>query len=92
MGFNVMRGAATDMPALRKRKSPGAAAVIGFLFGGIGLGLYLWSFVDFVVPIAIVLLAGAALKAAGFLAGAVIASVWGYFRALYSNNKLDGKA
>jgi hypothetical protein len=31
------------LPPLKKQKNPTAACVIGFLTGGIGLGLYFWS-------------------------------------------------
>lgn len=43
------------LPVLRKRKIPSLAFVIGFLFGGIGLGLYFRSFIDFLAPLALIL-------------------------------------
>src|ERR1017187_10414223 len=41
---------AETMPPLRARKSPVAAAALGFAFGGIGLGIYFGTILDFVVP------------------------------------------
>jgi hypothetical protein len=73
---------------LGKVRSPATAAVIGFLFGGLGLGIYFRSFIDFIIPIAVVIFASAFLHAAGVVGGAVAASCWGYFRALNSNAKL----
>src|SRR3954451_17623208 len=79
---------------LHKTKSTGVAALLGFLLGGIGLGIYLRSFVDFVFPIALVI--GASTLSTGFanldpqvgvFAGAIIASLWGYFRVENSNRR-----
>ncbi|HWX96078.1 MAG TPA: hypothetical protein VNZ01_04425, partial [Solirubrobacteraceae bacterium] len=41
------------LPALRTERRPNVAAFIGFFFGGLGLGLYFRSFVDFLLPIAV---------------------------------------
>ena len=89
---NTVTSMSANMPSLKKRKSPGLAAVLGFLFGGIGLGIYFVSFIDFIIPVAIVVLAGAVMKAGGVFAGAVIAAFWGYFRALDSNKKLEAQS
>ncbi len=82
------------LPALRARKNPGLAALLGVLFGGVGLGLYFWSFVDFLVPLVIVIaltLSFGATKVAaiGWLGGAVIAGGWGFLRAQNSNTRLQ---
>lgn len=83
------------LPVLQKQKSPGLASVLGFVFGGIGLGLYFLSFVDFIIPIGIAILATIVLGVvdtdlgwAGYLGGAIVSSLWGYFRALNSNARL----
>ena len=82
---------------LHKPKSAGLAAVLGFLFGGIGLGIYLRSFVDFLFPLGLVI--AASVLSTGFasldpqvgvLAGAIVASLWGYFRVENSNLRLNG--
>lgn len=36
-----------DLPPIREKKNPLVAGVLGFLFGGIGLGLYFGSWKDF---------------------------------------------
>jgi hypothetical protein len=85
-------------PPLR-RTSPQLAAAVGFLFGGVGLAIYFRSFVDFVAPIAIAIVAtlvvvklvGAEAEL-GWLAGAIIASFYGLSRSQDSNKRLEQKA
>jgi hypothetical protein len=82
-------------PPLTRRTNPNWAAAIGFFFGGIGLAIYFRSFVDFIAPIAIAIVA--ALLAAklfgvaelGWLAGAIIASLYGLSRSQDANRRLD---
>jgi hypothetical protein len=83
------------LPTLRKEKKPGRAALIGFAFGGIGLGLYFRSFIDFLVPVATLVAVAAISKAAasglasaGWLGGAALAGVYGFYRAQDSNKRL----
>ena len=38
---------------LHASKSEAWAAILGFAFGGLGLGIYFRSFIDFVIPVAI---------------------------------------
>jgi hypothetical protein len=82
-------------PPLR-RTNPQLAAAIGFLFGGIGLAIYFRSFVDFVVPIGIAIIAQLVVTklvgadvVLGWLAGAIIASIYGLSRSVDSNNRLE---
>jgi hypothetical protein len=85
---------ADRMQPLKSRKNPAAAAVIGFAFGGIGLGIYFGTILDFVVPFTILLIlflfafptAGLALVFLPFLC-----AMWGYKRAAASNARLDAK-
>jgi hypothetical protein len=87
------------LPPPRKQRSPAAAAIVGFLFGGIGLGLYFRSVVDFVIPV-LFSLASVAVSLAvgdatisgkpGFLVGALIAARWGYCRAHHKNARPVG--
>jgi hypothetical protein len=85
------------LPATRKQRSPVTAAIIGFLFGGIGLGLYFKSVLDFLIPVAFavatVALAAAASapSSTGYLGGCMIAARWGYYRARQSNARLAGR-
>jgi hypothetical protein len=67
----------------RKQRNPAVAAIVGFLFGGIGLALYFRTAVDFVIPVlyALVSVAVAAamnLRELGVVGGAFIAARWGY--------------
>jgi len=70
-------------------KSRLLAGFIGFLFGGLGLGLYFWSWRDFLYPVVIfglsVFLLGSALPVVGvlpgYLLGILFATVWGVWRA-----------
>jgi len=84
-------------PPLRRTR-PQLAAAIGFFFGGIGLALYFRSFVDFVAPMAIAIVASlVAVKLVGagvdlgLLGGAIIASIYGLSRSQDSNRRLDEK-
>ncbi|MGC1199352.1 MAG: hypothetical protein WA882_20835 [Geitlerinemataceae cyanobacterium] len=77
-----------NLPPLKERKDSNIAAILGFLFGGIGIGLYFKSAVDFLVPCFIWLVLTAVLPGIGTLAGAVICGLWGYFRVENSNGKL----
>ena len=84
------------LPPLHGTKSAGVAAVLGFVFGGIGLGIYLRSFVDFLFPIALVITASVLSTGfaqldpqIGVLAGSIVASLWGYFRVENSNLRLS---
>jgi hypothetical protein len=87
-----------DMFPPLRRTRPQLAAAIGFVFGGIGLAIYFRSFVDLVAPIAIaivanvvvVMLVGADAEL-GWLAGAIIASLYGLSRSQDSNRRLDEK-
>ena len=78
-----------QLPPLGQRRNPTIASVVGFALGGIGLAIYLRSFIDFIVPV----LLGAAMLYfvgdLGWLAGAALASAWGYARVTVSNHALD---
>lgn len=82
------------LPPLRKERSPVKAAIIGLLFGGLGLGLYFKSVIDFLIP-TLLYVASMAVWAAsptgsivGFLGAATVAGRWGYYRARQSNARL----
>ncbi len=79
------------MRPLRKERNPVTAAIVGFLFGGIGLGLYFKSVIDFLIPVAFAIATTAVAAvtakqtAIGFIGGCLIAARWGYHRARQSN-------
>jgi hypothetical protein len=91
--FELLVKGLGKLPVLKRDRSPNVAAAVGFLLGGVGLGIYFRSFIDFLVPLAIVIgLAAtssviAGLASLGWLAGAVIAGLYGYFRAQQSNER-----
>ena len=77
------------------RKNPQIAAVLGFLFGGIGLGIYFLSFVDFLIPLGITIVLAVVLPGLvdidtglAILFGSIVAALWGYLRVVDSNSRL----
>ncbi len=77
-----------NMDPLSEKKDPTVALILGFLCGGIGLGIYFKSLIDFVFPVLFILVLSFSLPVAGTFFGAVCVGVYGYFRAVSSNNKL----
>jgi hypothetical protein len=77
---------------LRTKKNPSLAFVLGFLFNGVGLGIYFRSWVDLIVPtIASIawLMSIAALHHWELWIGAlVIGGLWGLLRTVSSNKRL----
>jgi hypothetical protein len=78
-----------DLPTIYD-KSPVIAGIIGFCFGGLGLGLYFQSWKDFVYPLVIfflsVLIMGSVVLPVigvlpGWLLGAILSAGWGVWRA-----------
>jgi hypothetical protein len=86
------------LPPLAKPKSPGLAALIGFLTGGIGLAIYFRSLLD-LLPVELVgtvvvigaLITGVepvhALNVAA-IAAAIVGGSYGFWRAQSSNRRL----
>jgi hypothetical protein len=75
------------LPPLKRHVSPQWAAVIGFVFGAIGIGLFFLSFIDFIFPFVLFGVLVVTLKGqAAVLIGAAFSSVYGFFRAQASNN------
>ena len=68
------------------------ACVIGILTGGLGLAVYFRSIVDAFMPIALVVLLGGLLKDVGILGGLLVAGLYGYARALTSNEQLIARS
>ena len=67
-------------------KSAGVACIVGFIFGGIGLAVYFRNVVDALFPLgvafALIIVAGTDI---GWLAGAVVAALYGYYRVQFSD-------
>jgi hypothetical protein len=78
------------LPRLYTRKNPAWALVIGFLTGGIGLGIYLRSFVDVLIPIVLyfgVLVFFQQAQVLGWALGPMVVAVYGYLRVQESNDR-----
>jgi hypothetical protein len=83
---------ADESEPLAEKKNPALAAAIGFVSGGIGLGLYLRSWRDFLIPFGIlfaVLVLGVVTVEVLSLATPFIWATYGYRRVIASNEKLE---
>ncbi|MDM3858530.1 MAG: hypothetical protein PT118_01520 [Aphanizomenon gracile PMC644.10] len=77
-----------SLPPLHAKKEPTVALIVGILFGGIGLGIYFRSFVDFVLLFGIAIAITFAFGDPGIVAGVILAGLYGYFRAVESNKRV----
>jgi hypothetical protein len=77
-----------SLPPIHARKNPSLALIIGFVAGGIGLAIYFRSVVDFVLPLGIAVATALLFGDAGILGGAILSSLYGFFRASSSNKSL----
>lgn len=77
-----------SLPVLKKYRSPTASAFWGFILGGIGLGLYFGSLLDFIFPILAIIVLASVLKVGGWLVGAALVGLYGYIRASASNARI----
>lgn len=72
---------AIGVSPIKDKKNPLIAGLIGFAFGGIGLGLYFRSFKDFLYPILVMLLLSFLFPGVGTVAGIALTTLWGIIRA-----------
>jgi len=64
-----------------KGKSAGAACLIGFMFGGLGLAIYFRNVVDAFLPVGVAIVASVYVGVdIGLLAGGIVAALYGYRR------------
>jgi hypothetical protein len=80
------------MKPLKSRKSPVVAAILAFLFGGLGLGLYLRSWRDLAAGISIGLgMSALTVKAgvAGLLIAGLVLAAYAVLRVTRSNAELE---
>lgn len=80
------------VPPVARRTNPNMAAVIGLVFGGIGLGIYFRNVLDTLVPVAIAVILGLMIGDVGVVGGIVLAGMYGYMRSLESNDRLTASA
>lgn len=89
---NAVRALLNALPVLGRNVRPNLACAIGFLAGGIGLAIYFRTAIDLILPLGLAIVAGLLTAKyfgveLGWLAGAVLASLYGYARALNSNRR-----
>ena len=84
---------------LNRDVNPNLAAFLGLAFGGIGLGIFFLSFIDAIIPLAVAIALTLGFKelasadpTTGFIAGCLLASIYGYLRASDSNARRHGVA
>jgi hypothetical protein len=73
-----------DLPTIREKKNPIIAGILGFLFGGIGLGLYFQSWKDFLYPILVMIGLTIIIPGIGMIVAIILTTFWGIFRAANS--------
>lgn len=71
-------------PHISEKKNPVIAGIVGFFFGGVGLGIYLGTWQDCVFPILIFLGMSIVMPGIGSLAALFVVSAWGVKRASHS--------
>ena len=86
--MDMFRWLFDSLPTLNGKKNPSLALVIGFLFGGIGLGIYLGSWTDFFLPVILFVILSFFIPIVGIIAGAGLAGMYGFFRVINSNSRL----
>lgn len=85
------------LPPLGARKNPTIAAIVGFVFGGIGIAIYCASLPDVFVCVLWVFLMVATLPADIFSFGlpyvitVLATAAYGYLRVSASNARLEGR-
>jgi hypothetical protein len=79
-----------EMPPLKSEKNPLLAAVIGFCFGPIGVGVYFGSFRDFLYCLGFLILLFIAVPGLGIIPGWLFSAGFAFFRAI-SSNEHQGK-
>jgi hypothetical protein len=73
-----------DLPRLERKKNPFIAGMLGFFFGGVGLGLYFQSWKDFVYPVLIFIGLSIVFPGLGTLTAIIFTAIWGVVRAVDS--------
>ena len=94
--FSAITELMSKLPPLKRKKEPTLASFLDLCWGGFGIGLYLWSFIDFVlatgswIAVWVVLLQGLHLNVY-FVAfcNSLFQATYGYFRVLSSNEILS---
>ena len=83
-----------SLPVLKETKSPVAAMIIGFLFGGLGLAIYFRKIVDFFIPVLVAAVLSVPLSLLYgqgmiiILCASAAVAAYGYLRASSSNKAI----
>jgi Kef-type K+ transport system membrane component KefB len=85
--MNDFFGFLDKLPILNSRKSPIGACIIGLFFGSIGVGIYLQSLTDFLIPLLVFIVLAVIIPGFGALPGWIFAGLYGYFRVVNSNER-----
>lgn len=89
--LTIIESMMRKLPPPPAGRTPGMACVIGFLFGGLGLAIYLKNVVDLVFPVAIAIVLAILIGDVGMIGGALFAALYGYFRVGIFVNASDGR-
>jgi hypothetical protein len=83
---------ASHRPPLARLRSPAAAAVVGLVFGAIGIGIYFRSFADFVLSTVLTMIMSLAFIVSGSTTALLLCmcapGVYGFHRVRRSNVRL----
>jgi predicted PurR-regulated permease PerM len=85
--MNVFFGLLDKLPVLNSRKEPVVACIVGIVFGFIGVGIYLWSFTDFLIPLLFLIVLSIIIPFFGTVPGWIFAGLYAYFRVVNSNER-----
>jgi hypothetical protein len=96
MIYNALKWIARHRRPLRRRRSAIVAALIGLVFGALGVGIYFRSFLDFVLCMLLTMVASMGYVMSGspmtLLLCMTASSLYGFHRVRMSNLRLAGDA
>lgn len=85
--MNDLFGFLEKLPVLNSQKNPVVACIVGLFFGAIGIGIYLQSFSDFLIPLLVFIVLTIVMPGFGAAPGWIFAGLYGYFRVVNSNER-----
>jgi hypothetical protein len=92
MSTGILNWIAKRRKPLHRRKNAGIAATVGLIFGALGVGIYLRSFMDFVVCFAFSLVAFVALAYSGspfaLIPYTCGSAIYAFHRVKFSNERI----
>ena len=79
--IHMVHTALKAMPKLKEPKDPIIAAIVGFLGGPIGIGIYFKSWSDFFVSFCLIIALGILIPGVGLIPGWIFSAIFAYLRA-----------